>query len=257
MLSCAIYREGEGPDLKNWVTLIFLVALVLLPGDGHAQDTLAPAPRDLLDAALAQLQAAESFRLAIEQSGEPYQLALTFDGVNMLPATLASAEAQIISPDELHISARLRLIIPLAMDIYSRGDRQWLSFPSGAPWIPLPAFDDFDVGRLLAPGDGIAKLMTDLQNPQIADAEAQVDEQPAWRINATAAGDAVEALLFGFIDPKDDVEIDAYIAVEDGRLVLIEILMLETVGDRGKEPSIWHIKFYDYDAPRGFNAPAS
>ncbi len=243
--------------MKNWIKLIFLVALVLLTGVAQAQDELAPAPNPLLDEALAQLQSAESFRLAIEQSGEPYQLALTFDGVNMLPTTLSSADAQIISPNELHISARLRLIIPLAMDIYSRGDRQWLSFPSGAPWIPLPAFDDFDAGRLLAPGDGIEKLMTDLKSPQIADAEALVDEQPAWRINATAAGDAVEALLFGFIDPKDDVEIDAYITVEDGRLALIEILMLETVGDRGKDPSVWHIKFYDYDAPRGFNAPAS
>ena len=243
--------------MKNGIKLIFLVALVLLPGVAHAQGEPAPAPKDLLGEALAQLQSAESFRLAIEQSGEPYQLALTFDGVNMLPATLASADAQIISPNELHISARLRLIIPLALDIYSRGDRQWLSFPSGASWIPLPAFADFDAGRLLAPGDGIEKLMTDLKSPQIADAEALVDEQPAWRINATAAGDAVEALLFGFIDPKDDVTIDAYITVADGRLALIEILMQETVGDRGIDPSVWHIKFYDYDAPRGFDAPVS
>ena len=50
----------------------------------------------------------------------------------------------------------------------------------------------------------------------------------AWRIEASAAGDAVEVLLFGFIDPQDDVEIDAYITCADGRLALIEILMLET-----------------------------
>ena len=160
------------------------------------------------------------------------------------------------APNELHISASVRLIIPLAMDIYSRDDRQWLSFPSGAPWIQLPAFDDFDVRRLLAAGDGIEKLMTDLQNPRLADAEALVDEQAAWRIEATAAGDAVAVLLFGFIDPKDDVEIDAYITVEDGRLALIEILMLETAGDPNAAPSLWHISFYDYDAPRGFEAPA-
>ena len=241
--------------MKN--PIAYIIIAVLVAGFAQAQEALAPEPQALLDEAVAQLQSAESFRLAIEQSGQPYQLALTFDGVNMLPATLQSADAQVISPNELHISARLRLIIPLSMDIYSRDDRQWLSFPSGAPWFQLPAFDDFDVSRLLAPEAGIEKVMTNLQDPRIADAEAPVAEQPAWHIEATAAGDAVEVLLFGFIDPKDDVKIDAYITVEDGRLALIEILMLETAVGPEADPSIWRIKFYDYDAPRGFEAPAS
>jgi len=243
--------------LIKQIAIVIIAALVVPGGFVQAQEALEPEPQAVLDAAVEQLQSAASFRLAIEQSGQPYQLALSFDGINMLPATLQSAEAQVISPNELHISAQLYLILPLAMDIYSRDDRQWLSFPSGAPWFQLPAFDDFDVGRLLASDDGIEKVMTNLQAPQIADAEALVDEQPAWHIEATAAGDAVEVLLFGFIDPKDDVEIDAYITVEDGRLVLIEILMLETAGDPEVEPSVWHIRFYDYDAPRGFEAPAS
>ena len=213
-------------------------------------------PQTLLDAAVEQLQSADSFRLAIEQSGAPYQLALTFDGVNMLPATLQSAEAQVVSPNELHISAHLHLVIPLSLEIYSRDDRQWLSFPSGAPWWQLPAFEDFDVSRLLAPDDGIDKVMTDLRDPQIFGSEALIDERFAWHIQALAAGDAVQGLLFGFIDPRDDVEIDAYITVDDGRLALIEILMLETAADPDAEPSVWHIRFFDYDAPRGFEAPA-
>ena len=245
----------RGAALNTRIALIILAALMACAGLAGAQES-PPEPQALIDAAVERLQSAESFRLSIVQSGEPYQLALSFDGVNMLPATLASAEAQVISPDELHISAQLNLLIPLWMDIYSRADRQWLSFPAGAPWILLPAFEGFDISRLLAPGDGIEKAMSELRAPRIADDEALVDDRLAWRIEATAAGDAVEGLLFGFIAPKDDVEIDAYIAVEDGRLVLIEILMLETVGDSTKEPSVWHIKFYDYDAPRGFEAPA-
>ena len=232
-----------------------LAAIVVFAGWAQAQEALEPEPRALLDAAVDKLQRAESFRLSIEQSGQPYQLALTFDGVNMVQATLGGAEAQVVSPNELHISAHVRLIIPLAMDIYSRDDRQWLSFPSGAPWIQLPAFDDFDVRRLLAADDGIERMMTEMQEPRIADAEALIDEQKAWRIEAGAAGDAVEVLLFGFIDPKDDVEIDAYITAADGRLALLEILMLETIDDSDAAPSVWHIRFYDYDSPRIFEAP--
>lgn len=241
--------------MKIPITLILVFCLLACGVVGEAQDTLDAEPQALLDAAVAQLQSAQSVRLSITQSGEPYQLALTFDGVNMLPAPLQSAEAQVISPDELHISARLQLIIPLSLDIYSRGSRQWISFPRGAPWIQLPAFEDFDVNRLLTPGDGIERVLTDLQDPQLVDEPPLIDDQPAWRIQAIAAGAAVEGLLFGFIDPQDDVEIDVYLTVEDGRLALIEILMLETVDDSEKEPSVWHIRFFDYDGPRVFEAP--
>ena len=238
--------------MKKSMTLITVAVLIVCGGLAQAQEISTQA---LLDGAIDELQSAESFRLSIEQTGEPYQLALTFDGVNILPATLESAEAQVISPNELHISALIHLFIPLSIDIYSLDDRQWLSFPSGAPWLQLPEFEGFSISRLLAQGDGIDKVMTNLHDAQIADAEALVNGQPAWHIQATTAGDAVEGLLFGFIDPQDDVEIDAYITVEDRRLVLIEILMLETAGDSEKDPSVWHIKFWDYDAPRGFEPP--
>ncbi len=241
--------------MKNRIRLIIAACFVFCAGFAGAQDLPLAEPQALLDRSVQELQSADSFRLAIEQTGAPYQLALTFDGVNMLPATLRSAEAQVISPNELHINAHVQLVIPLSLDIYSRDDRQWLSFPSGAPWWQLPAFEDFDVGRLLAPDDGIDKVMTDLRELQIVDSEALFDDQPAWHIQATAAGDAVEGLLFGFIDPQDDVLIDAYITVADGRLALIEILMLETAGDPNADPSIWHISFFDFDAPRGFEAP--
>jgi len=238
------------------ITFFIVVALLAVAGLSQAQKAEPSAPQLLLNDAIAQLQSAESFRLAIEQRGQPYPLSLSFDGVNTIEATLESADAQVISPDELYISARLRLIIPLTMDIYAQADRQWLSFPGGAPWIPLPAFEGFDVSRLLAPGDGIEKMMTELREPQIT-AAALVDQQPAWHIQATAAGDAVEGLLFGFINPVDDVEIDAYLTVDDGRLALIEILMLETASDPDAAPSVWRIRFYDYDAPRGFDPPAA
>ncbi len=240
----------------NWIVLLFAAALMLCPVASQAQATPETEPQALLDAAVDALQSARSFRLGIEQTGAPYQLALTLDGVNMLPATLSSAEAQVISPDELYISAHVHLILPLALDIYSRDDRQWLSFPSGAPWLQLPAFEGFDIGRLLAPDDGIDKVMTNLNDAQIAANRALVDERPAWQIQATAAGDAVAGLLFGFINPQEDVAVDAYIDAENGRLVLIEILMLETVGDPETDPSVWRVKFYDYDAPRDFEPPA-
>ena len=240
---------------RYWLVLI----LICFSQPGWAPSSLAqeesPQPQMLLQKAVDQLRAAASFKLLITQSGQPYPLALSFDGVNILPATLSRADAQFISPDELHIAASLRMILPLSLDIYSRDDRQWLSFPSGAPWIALPAFTGFDVNRLLAPNDGIEYALASLKDPQIIDEGATLDETNRWLIRATAAGEVVSGLLFGFIQPETDVQVEAFIDEETGRLERINIDMLLNADDPDAETSIWQIEFGAYDAPRDFNAP--
>ena len=235
--------------------VVCLVWLFSSVGASRAQEEPTVTAREMVEAAVDQLQAVQSFKLSIEQSGAPYPLALSFDGVNMLPATLTSAEAQYVSPNELHISARLQFFIPLALDIYSVDDRQWLSFPSGAPWILLPAFEDFDTNRLLAAGDGIEYVMDNLQEARLVEAEAAPDSPGPWQVQGRAAGDGVSGLLFGFIEPQDDVAISAFITPENGRFAALEITMLETLGDPETEASVWHIRFSDYDAPPAFDAP--
>lgn len=211
--------------------------------------------QEWVDGAVDHLQAANSFKLLIEQTGAPYPLALSFDGVNMLPATLTSAEAQYVSPNALHISALLQFFIPLALDIYSQDDRQWLSFPSGAPWVLLPAFEDFDTNRLLAADDGIEYVMEHLQDPQLVEGDAPLDGDALWQVQGRAAGEGVSGLLFGFIEPQADVAISAFIRPEDGRFASLEITMLESLGDPQTEASVWNIRFYDYDAPPDYDAP--
>lgn len=235
--------------------LLGLAALAPSAGPLLAQAEPNLGAQALLNAAVDQLQAADSFKLSIKQTGSPYPLAVSFDGVNMLPATLTSAEAQYINPNSLHISALLQFFFPLALDIFSQDDRQWLSFPSGAPWILLPAFEDFDTNRLLAAGDGIEYVMENLQAPQLVAADGSLDDDALWQVQARAAGEGVSGLLFGFIDPQDDVALSAYISPENGRFAALEMTMLETAGDPDSAPSVWHIRFYDYDAPPSFDAP--
>ncbi len=248
--------------LRLSAALLLLLALSLAV---IGQDNSGSSAQELLDAAVAHLQAAESFRLDIEQSGAAYPLALTLDGVNTLPASLKGAQAQYLQPNELHIHADVQLFLPLSLDIYSRDDRQWLSFPSGAPWILLPAFEDFDVNRLLAPNAGIEYVLANLADLELLAYDVELpgaesepnDEAPSLiHLRGRAGGPAVADLLFGFIEPQDDVELEAWINADDGRLALIEITMLETVGDAEDEPARWHIRFLDYDAPPGFSAPA-
>ncbi len=244
-----------GGARRCWLVLIF----VCLSLPGWTRPSLAqeesPQPQALLQEAVDQLRAAASFKLLITQSGQSYPLALSFDGVNTIPASLIRADAQFISPDELYIAASLRMFLPLSLDIYSRDDRQWLSFPRGAPWIALPAFAGFDVNRLLAPNDGTEYALASLKEPQVIDHDATLDETNSRLIRGTAAGEVVSALLFGFIEPEADVQVDVFINAETGRLQRIDIDMLLNADDPAAESSIWHIEFHAYDAPPDFEAP--
>lgn len=213
----------------------------------HAQT--APDARQVLDSAVAHLGAASSFRMTIEQSGARYPLAISFDGVNMIPATLNSADAQFVSPNELYIQVSAHLLLTLNMDVYSLDDRQWISFPSGAPWFMLPAFEGFDVNRLMAADDGIQRVAENLRDLHVV---ADADE--GWHLRAVAAGEDVSGLLFGFIEPRDDVELDYWLDA-DGAFARIEMLMLETLAKNADAPSRWSIGFSDFDAPRGFEPP--
>ncbi len=242
--------------MRIWRILIVSLSLLATLAVLRAQEVGDADPQALIDAAVDQLQAADSFKLTITQTGEPYPLALSFDGVNMLPATLQTAETQYLSPDELHISAELQLFLPLSLSIYSHGDQQWLSFPSGAPWYPLPAFEGFDVNRLLAPGDGIEFAMANLSELSIEAVAAQDREPAIWQLRARASGTGVSVLLFGFIEPQADVEVVATITAEDGRFASLDIIMLETLDATDSKPSLWHLQFHDYDGPRDFEPPS-
>lgn len=209
-----------------------------------------PNAQTMLENAVAELQSARSFRLSISQSGASYPLSITFDGTNMIPATLQSADAQYISPSELHISAALHIFLTVTMDVYSLDNRQWISFPSGAPYFPLPAFEGFDVNRLLARDDGIDRVVANLQGLEVL----ETDDADTSHLRARSAGEMVSGLLFGFMEPGGDVEIDFWINA-DGRFAQIELLMLDTFEATPKDPSRWHIAFSDYDAPRDFTPP--
>ncbi len=242
--------------MRFWLLIILALELLLGGGMASAEDADESQARALLEEAVAHLQAADSFTLSITQTGEPYPLAISLDGVNALPASLISAEAQYIKPGELFLSANLRMFLPVWLNVYALDERQWLSFPSGAPWLALPASDGFDVNNLMAADDGIQLVMENLREPRIIDEAARIGENVFWELRGLAEPAGVSALLFGFIEPQDNVELVAHINAEDGRFASLELTMLETAEAEDKEPTVWRIQFGAYDEERDFEPPS-
>ena len=209
-------------------------------------------PQALLETAVENMQAADSFRMIIEQRGKPYPLRLSLDGVNTITAKWQRGAAQYISPSELYIQVKLDIGITAMVDVFSLDDQQWIRLANGAPWLPFSVDEVFDISRLMADGDGLEYAMTRLTAPQILGQVALVDGAQTTHIRATAVGETVTSLLLGLLEPSGDVQMDAYIRTDSQHIALIEITLLEEGGD---DPTVWRIEFYDYNAPRGFDRP--
>jgi len=239
--------------------VIFVVGLCLLltacdTGGGDAVE-LPDDPQAFLEEIVANMQSLETFRMTVEQIGQPYPLLLSFDGINNVQAELRRGLAQYVAPNELFINVTLRIGVVVSVDIYSLDNEQWASFPSGAPYYKLPPYEGFDIGRLMADGDGLEYAMTNLQNIEIIGVESLIDGTETIHIQATAPGDVVQGLLFDLIEPQDDVKVDAYVRTDDSRFAQVEVTMLETVTEDNDEPSVWRIEFYDYNAEADFAVP--
>ena len=243
---------------KPIVVLLVGLCLLLVACDSGQSDRaeLPDDPQALLEQVVENMQSIESFRMTLEQLGTPYPLLLSFDGVNIVEAELRRGTAQFVNPNELFINVTLRIGVVVTVDIFSLDDRQWASFPSGAPWYLLPAFPDFDISKLMAEGKGMERAMTNLENIEVLGEEELIDGTNAIHIQANASGEIVQGLLFGLIEPEDDVRVDAYINTADGRFSVVEVTMLETATDESGDPSVWRIEFYDYNAEKDFEAPA-
>lgn len=209
-------------------------------------------PQALLETAVENMQTADSFRMIIEQRGQPYPIRLSLDGVNRITAEWQRGAAQYISPSELYIQVKLNIGITTMVDIFSLDDQQWIRLASGAPWLPFSVGEIFDISRLMAAGDGLEYAMTRLTAPQILGQIALIDGAETTHIRATAAGETAASLLLGLLEPSGDVRMDVYIRTDSQHLALIEITLLEAAAD---DPTVWRIEFYDYGAPRDFDRP--
>lgn len=242
---------------KHIAVLFIGLCLLLTACDtgGGSRAELPEDPQAFLEEVVVNMQELDTFRMTVEQTGPPYPLLLSFDGVNNVEAQLRRGTAQFVSPSELFINVTLRIGVVVSVDIYSLEDEQWASFPSGAPYYKLPRYEGFDISRLMADGDGLEQAMTNLENIDIIGVESLIDGTEAIHIQATAPGDVVQGLLFDLIEPSDDVQVDAYISTENNRFALVEVTMLETVNEENEEPSVWRIEFYDYNAEQDFTVP--
>ncbi|GAB1420993.1 hypothetical protein MASR2M15_11250 [Anaerolineales bacterium] len=238
------------------IPLLILLIAACSPTEEPATDVQDPIV--LLQEAVDQIQSYETFHMILEQTGAPYYFGIAFDeGDDVIGARLLRAQGQFINPDELFANVKLNIGLTASVDLFARGDDQWLRPPASKDWVHFPFAEGFDPGRILAADAGLQAALSTLQNIEYMGLETLIDGSQAYHIKGTASGEVVNDLMFGLLTLENDVDVDIYIDQVAKNPSQIIVTMPETITAEDPEPTRWVIEIFDINAEPSFEYPGA
>jgi hypothetical protein len=270
-------RREKGAALSRRIGIAFWIMIVLAlaacsGADSAAPPTPTPDPIALVTQAAANIRSAQTFRLTIAQTGPDYRIR-TVQGT----ATFRRAEGQYVTPNVIQAQVRLVILgIPLAIDIFARGEAQWVrAVFTGNQWSDAFMFaPGFDPAALIAEETGFNAALNALLDLNYVGVETLETGVSAHHLSGLASGEGMNALLVGIIQARGEVPVDVYIDAETLQPVRFILRMFEanpgsaTFGgapdpeatpevttEPQTEPYVWILDIYDINAPAELDPP--
>ncbi len=240
--------------MKRTIMILLMVLSVILTAcdtdnasdnsDDETENALDPIA--LLTESADNIRAAETFRLDVQQEGADYNVLIDLNGETTAVA-FRRAQAQYVSPDEVQGTVRvLAGIVPIDVDIYSSGVRQWVRFV-GTDWISEDFAPGFNAATLIEEDTGFEAALSALADLDYSGEESLEDGTPVYHIAGTAEGEAVTSLLVGMIETEGLVPVDVYLHREERYPVRIVIHQVDNATEENPEGTIWTIDVFDVD----------
>jgi hypothetical protein len=257
--------------------IIISLALAACSGaDSAAAPTPTPDPIALVTQAAANIRSVQTFRLTIAQTGPDYRIE-TVQGL----ATFRRAEGQYVTPNVIQAQVRVVILlgirrIPLAIDIFARGEAQWVRAAfTGNQWSDAFTFaPGFDPAALIAEETGFNAALNALLDLNYVGVETLETGVSAHHLSGLASGEGMNALLVGIIQARGEVPVDVYIDTETLQPVRFILRMFEAdpggasfggapdleaapdvTAELQTEPYVWILDIYDINAPAELDPP--
>lgn len=239
--------------------LVVLVAALLLAACSGGTPTETPVdPIALVTAAADKIRSVSTFSLTVDQTGPDYYIYTSY-----ARAVFKSARGQYVAPDEMQASVRVSALgVPVDVDVYAKADDQWYrAIWTGNNWLHEPFQEGFNPETLIAEDSGFQSALNsliDIKYSGVMELESGVS---ADRLDATANGPDVAALLGGLIEPVGTVEVEAYIARDSGypaRFVIREFdspYVATPLPGQTNDPVTWTIDLYDFNGAPQLDRP--
>jgi LppX_LprAFG lipoprotein len=237
---------------------ILLVAL-LVGGCASSPPTEAPPdPVEVVRQAAANIRAANTFRISVDQSGPQYQIYTDYATV-----LFRRAIAQYVAPGMMEATIRVIAAgLTISVDVFSHGTDQWYrAIWTGNQWVNQAFAPDFNPETLIAEDTGFQAAMKALIGLSYKGTDQLESGAQAYHLAATANGPDVAALLGGLIQPVGTVNVDVYVDTETrfpDRFIITEFNSpYAVVTEPGKpvDPIVWTIDLYDINAAPDIATP--
>ena len=249
---------------KLWRLLIlFLLTLLVITACTPQADNNTITDEDaqeIVQESIDNFRELRSFRMRVTQGGVPYRFYFQLgpDQPEFVTA-LTTAEGGFIAPDNLFASTRIMVSgILVNVGLFATAEGQWLS-PLNAAWIPFVYAEGFNPGSMMAEGEGFNYAISNLTDVQYVGTELR-EGKDLIHVRGNAAGEVVNALLFGILEIVEDRTIVELFVDEES---LIPVQLLLTIPESENEEydnTFWRIDIYDtnvafdVDAPEGIDA---
>lgn len=251
---------------KGFTLLLRLLTLLLVllmigctsPAATETPTAAAVDPLQMIHEAADNIRSANTFRIAVNQSGPDYMLLTDYATV-----LFRRAVAQYVVPGMMQ--ATIRVVaqgLPIEVDVFSHGSEQWYrAIWTGNRWLNEPFAPDFNPESLLAEDTGIEAALQSLIKLTYVGEETLDSGALVYHLVATANGPDVAALLGNLIAPVGTVEVDVYVDRETHYPVRFIITEYDSpyavTAEPGEEndPIVWTIDLYDIDAPSEITLP--
>ncbi|MBK8020260.1 MAG: LppX_LprAFG lipoprotein [Chloroflexi bacterium] len=231
------------------IVLLTLAAVLTACSDSTPTETPTD-PLALVADAAAKIRELDTFQLTVIQDGPDYYLYTAY-----ATAVFRQATGQYVAPSVIQASVRvLALGLPVEVDVYADGDDQWYrAIWTGNNWINEPFQESFNAETLIAEETGFKAALESLIDLEYIGTVTLESGVSAHRMDATADGPDVAALLGNLIEPVGTVEVEAYVAVDSGLPVRFVIREFDSpytatpMPGTQAEPVIWTIDLYDFN----------
>jgi hypothetical protein len=238
------------------VRLLWLLAGVLIVTGctTNGADDPPPEPVELLTEAADNIRSAETFRMEVIHSGAPYLFYIQLPGEQVTGVEFRRAQAQYVRPDRLQATVRIIAGIPLDIDIFSQGSRQWYRV-TGMGWIGGEFAPGFNPQTLIADDSGFQAALSALTELEYIGQETLEDGARVYHLRGMAHGPDVTDLMVGLIEAEGLVPVDVYIDRETTYPVRLVIVQPETATEETPQPTTWTIDVYDVGADSALTPP--
>ena len=238
--------------IPTFVLIAGLLAVMLVACGGDDDDnassdaspTVAETAASVLEQAATAWNGTNSAHFALAITGDAF-----LDNDESI--RLLSAEGEIARPSLVEASATIDVsVLTAEIDLISADGQMYITGLVSDAWTRAPDDFSYDPSVLFSESDGIAAILTGLQDPTL-DGRDAVDSKPTYKVTGTATAEQVDAVSAGAIIGSP-ITVTVWVSTETNDVLRVT---LAEPADARATPATWDLGLSEHDEPVVIETP--